>query len=205
MPEPASPESQEEAQQEESARFAQPASPILRVVAAAAVVAIGLALILLGDDVPEAVGRGGPAPEFVLPLLDAGREIRLSDHRGQVVLVNFWATWCKPCEDEMPAMERLYRRLGPRGFEMLAVSVDEDPDAVRGFKEKMGITFPLLLDPSQSVARAYQTMGFPESLLVDREGNVVERYVGPREWDHPAYVERIEGLLAGGAGAPTQP
>ena len=176
-----------------------------RLVAGAAVVVIGLVVILLADEVPELVGRGGPAPDFSLPLLDGDREIRLSDYRGQVVLVNFWATWCKPCEEEMPAMERLYRRLGPHGFEMLAVSVDEDMDAVRGFREKMSITFPLLLDPSQETAQAYQTMGFPESLLVDPEGNIVERYVGPREWDHPAYVERIEALLATRTGAATQP
>jgi len=168
---------------------------LVRLAAGAAVVAIGLAVILLGDDVPAPIGRGAQAPDFALPLLDGAREIRLSEYRGQAVLVNFWATWCKPCEEEMPAMERLYRRLHPRGFEMLAVSVDEDPDAVRGFREKMGITFPLLLDPSQRVSRAYQTMGFPESLLLDPEGRVVERYVGPRQWDHPAYVERIEGLL----------
>ena len=72
-------------------------------------------------------------------------------------------------------------------------------------REKMSITFPLLLDPSQETARVYQTMGFPESLLIDPEGNVVERYVGPREWDHPAYVERIEGLLASGSGSGGQP
>jgi peroxiredoxin len=190
---------------EEKEPPAQRSSTLVRLVAGAAVLAVGLAVILLGDDVPEPVGRGGAAPDFALPLLDGDRELRLSDHRGQVVLVNFWATWCKPCEEEMPAMERLYRRLHPRGFEMLAVSVDEDSGAVRAFREKMGITFPLLMDPSQEVARAYQTMGFPESLLIDPEGRVVERYVGPREWDHPAYVERIEGLLAGRTGGRGQP
>ena len=184
---------------EESASSPERSSPLPRLLGAAVVVAIGLAVILLGDDVPLPVGRGGPAPDFSLPRLDGDRMVRLSDHRGQVVLVNFWATWCKPCEEEMPAMERLYRRLGPKGFEMLAISVDADPEPVRGFREKMSITFPLLLDPSQETARVYQTMGFPESLLIDPEGNVVERYVGPREWDHPAYVERIEGLMASGA------
>jgi peroxiredoxin len=202
MPEPAAPDSQPEEREPSAER----SGSLVRFAAGAAVVAVGLAVILLGDDVPEPIGRGGEAPDFTLPLLDGAREIRLSEHRGQAVLVNFWATWCKPCEDEMPAMERLYRRLHPQGFEMLAISVDEDPDAVRGFREKMGITFPLLLDPEKKVARAYQTMGFPESLLLDPEGRVVERYVGPRQWDHPAYVERIEGLLlaseAGGTGKP---
>jgi peroxiredoxin len=189
---------------DESAGAPQRSSLPVRLASAGAVVAIGLIVILLGDEVPDPVGRGGVAPDFSLPILGGERELRLSEHRGQVVLVNFWATWCKPCEEEMPAMERLYRRLHPLGFEMLAISVDEDEQLVRGFRDKMGITFPILMNPSQDVSRAYQTMGFPESLLVDPEGNVVERYVGPREWDHPAYVERIQGLLAAGTASPTQ-
>ena len=116
---------------------------------------------------------------------------------GKVVLVNFWATWCKPCEDEMPAMERLYQQLHPRGFELLAISVDKEAPEVAAFRDRLGLSFPILLDPSEDVSRRYQTAGYPESLLIDREGVVVERYVGPREWDDPAYVERIRALLGG--------
>ncbi len=95
----------------------------------------------------------------------------------------------------MPSMERLYQKLHQSGFEMLAISVDESPDAVADFRDRMGISFPILLDPSQDVSRSYQTMGFPESLLLDRDGVVVERYVGPRDWDHPSFAERMRALL----------
>ena len=160
------------------------------------VVAAGLGLVLLTDGPPPVLGRGAEAPDFELPRLMEAPPVSLSALRGQVVLLNFWATWCKPCEEEMPAMERLYRELGPRGFELVAISVDEEPGLVKAFRERLGITFPIALDPDQESARLYQTMGFPESVLVDREGNIVERYVGPRDWDHAAFAERIAALLA---------
>lgn len=163
----------------------------------ALVLVAALGLIWVGDsEVPAPVGRGVQAPDFDLPLLGRDERFVLSEHRGQVVLVNFWATWCKPCEDEMPSMERLYRDLAPQGFELVAVSVDESPDEVAAFRDRLGVSFPIALDPSQEVSRSYQTQGFPESLLVDRDGTVVERYVGPREWS--IYRPRIRSLIAEG-------
>lgn len=160
-----------------------------------AVVVLGLCAALFREEVAAPVSRGVEAPSFELSLLGASSPVSLADFRGQVILLNFWATWCKPCEDEMPAMERLYRTLQPEGFEMLAVSVDEGFEAVERFRQRLGVTFPILLDPSQEVARRYQTTGFPESLLIDRDGMIVERYIGPREWDHPTYAKRIRKLL----------
>ena len=154
--------------------------------------------VLSGPGAPAPVGRGSPAPGFTLERLADGAPVSLSDLRGQVVLVNFWATWCKPCEDEMPAMERLYRMLRAEGFELLAISVDHDPDEVRRFRERLGLSFPILLDPGQQVARAYLTFRFPESLLIDPDGVVLERYIGAKEWDAEAYVERIRRLLRAG-------
>jgi peroxiredoxin len=159
------------------------------------VLAAGLGLVLLADGPPPVLGRGAEAPDFELPRLMEAPPVSLSGLRGQVVLLNFWATWCKPCEEEMPAMERLYRELGPRGFELVAISVDEESGPVEAFRERLDITFPIALDPDQKSARLYQTMGFPESVLVDREGNIVERYVGPRDWDHAAFADRIAALL----------
>ena len=140
------------------------------------------------------ITKGRPAPDFQLPSLD-GPTRSLGELRGKVVLVNFWATWCKPCEDEMPAMERLHAALAPRGFELLAVSVDEDSAPVRAFRDRLDLSFPILLDPAKQAARRYQSFRYPESFLVDREGVLVERYIGPREWDAPAYRARIERLL----------
>ncbi|MDJ0849629.1 MAG: TlpA disulfide reductase family protein [Myxococcota bacterium] len=161
----------------------------------AVVVGAGFALFEFGD-AARPVGRGTPAPAFSLPRVDGSGRVSLDELRGKVVLVNFWATWCKPCEDEMPAMERLYRRLAGQGFELVAISVDEDGEAVRRFRERYGLTFTILLDPERSAARAYQTFRFPESLLVGPDGVVVERYVGEKRWDAEAYVERIRRLLA---------
>ena len=141
------------------------------------------------------VGEGLPAPDFTLPQLDGG-EITLSSLRGRVVLLNFWATWCKPCEEEMPAMERLHTKLGGPDFELLAVSVDEGDEEVRAFRDRLALHFPILRDADKSVATAYQTYRFPESWLIGRDGTVVARYIGPRDWDGPTYLERIRRLIA---------
>jgi len=165
----------------------------------AVVVSAAAYVLLTGSPAPRPVGRGSAAPEFTLPRLGSDTTVTLSALRGKVVLVNFWATWCKPCEDEMPAMDRLYRRLRGDDFEMLAISVGEDPSVVRAFRDRVGFSFPALLDQSRAVALAWQAYAFPESLLVDRDGTILERYVGPREWDAPAYVARIERLIEAGA------
>jgi len=102
----------------------------------------------------------------------------------------------------MPAMERMYQVLPREDFELVAIAIDEDASDVRAFQDRYRLSFPILLDLDQSVYAAYQTMGVPESLLVDREGRVVERYVGPREWDAPEYVDRIRRLLEGTDGDP---
>jgi len=166
------------------------------VLGAAIAVAAVLAFFA-GSSVPPPVDRGIRAPDFSLPRLGGDRFVDLESLRGKVVLVNFWATWCKPCEDEMPAMERLYRTLGGPDFELLAISVDDDRAAVEGFAQRLGLSFPILLDPEQQTAAAYQTFRFPESLLVGRDGVVVERYIGSKAWDAAAYVARIRRLLAG--------
>ena len=93
-------------------------------------------------------------------------------------------------------MERLYSKLGGPDFELLAVSVDEGDAEVRAFRDRLGLGFPILRDPEKSAATAYQTFRFPESWLIDRDGSVVARYIGPRDWDGPIYLERIRKLIA---------
>ena len=155
----------------------------------------GAAWVVFGSARPHApVGEGYAAPDFRLASLD-GEERTLSALRGRVVLLNFWATWCKPCEDEMPAMQRLYDTLGGKGFELLAISVDQGDDEVRAFRDRLGLHFPILRDPEKQAASVYETFRFPESWLIDADGVVVARYVGSREWDQPVYVERIRKLI----------
>ena len=163
---------------------------------AAAIVAAIVFALWQGSSVPDPIDRGARAPDFALARLDGSGELRLHDLRRRVVLLNFWATWCKPCEEEMPAMQRLATALGGEGLELVAVSVDEEREPVERFRERLGLGFTLLWDPDQRVARLYQAYRFPETLLIDRDGRVVERYIGPRDWDAPLYVERIRRLLA---------
>ena len=171
------------------------ASRGLRWFAAGALAIAAMSLILLGKKVPPPLVSGVAAPRFELPLLDAGHTLKLAQFRDRIVLLNFWATWCKPCEDEMPAMQRLYDKLRDEPFELLAISVDDDLEELRSFQKRLGVTFPILMDPSQAVTRQYQTTGFPESILVDRDGRVVERYIGPRDWDAEIYESRIRHLV----------
>ena len=172
----------------------------------AAVLVAGIVLVFRSDVGAPPVVRGSAAPDFDLPKLETvlaaspqssgSQRLSLQDLRGQVVLVNFWASWCEPCEREMPAMERLYASLPGDAFALVAIAIDENPEDVVAFQERMRLSFPILLDPSGRIYATYQTMGVPESLLIDAEGRIVERYVGPREWDAPEYEDRIRALMA---------
>jgi len=120
---------------------------------------------------------GAPAPDFTLQSLD-GQAVALSDYRGQVVLLNFWATWCEPCKLEMPAFDEVQQSAGPQGLQVLAVNFDEPAAEVQAFQDKLGLTFPLLLDPGAVVQRLYRVVGYPTSYWIDREGQVAAMHVG---------------------------
>jgi len=133
---------------------------------------------------------GDQAPEFRLSTFD-GKAVSLSDYRGKVVMVHFWATWCPPCVDEIPTLDRLYRQLLGRNFDIIAVSVDEGgAAAVSSFMRKNGLVLPAVLDPGRSVAGMYGTFKFPETYLVDGKGVVREKVIGPRDWAIP-YNQRV--------------
>ncbi len=148
--------------------------------------------------------RGSAAPDFSLPV-QGGANVTLSSLRGRVVFVNFWATWCAPCRTEAPSLERLYESLRGEGFEVLAISIDTEQNeaAVESFTRELGLTFPIPRDPSQRVYAAYQVSGVPETFLIDGSGQVLERFVGPQNWDDPRYAREIRRTLAAGARADT--
>ena len=149
-----------------------------------------------------ALRTGSEAPGFRLPAL-AGGEVDLASFRGQVVVVNFWATWCPPCVDEMPSLEKLHRALGPEGLVVLGVSVDEDETALRQFVARLGVTFKILRDPGgRGVAQAYRTTGYPETFVVDRNGVLHETFIGPAEWATPGAVDHFRELLRKASTAP---
>ncbi len=138
---------------------------------------------------------GLPAPNFTFPGLD-GKMVSLSDYRGTVVLVNIWATWCPPCVDEMPSMERLYKELKGEKFEILAVSIDAlGAKAVAPFMEKYNLSFPALMDPDATIKTMYQATGVPESFIVNQEGILIKKIIGPRDWAKPEFIDFFRDLI----------
>ena len=139
---------------------------------------------------------GHPLADFTLLDLQ-GHAVQLSALRGKVVFINVWATWCPPCVEEMPTIQRLHERLHARGLEVLAISIDAlGAQVVAPFMRDYRLTFPTLLDPQGTIERLYRTGGVPESFIVDRQGRLVEKIVGPRDWAHPQFLAMFERLLA---------
>ena len=138
---------------------------------------------------------GFPAPNFTFPDLN-GQQVSLSDHRGKVVLVNIWATWCPPCRQEMPSMQKLYERFEGENFEILAVSIDSTGrEAVGPFMRTMNLTFPALLDSRENIRPLYGVTGVPESFIIDKEGIVVEKIIGPIDWATPKVFLFFQDLI----------
>lgn len=137
---------------------------------------------------------GKVAPDFTLPDME-GKEITLSALRGQVVLVNFWATWCPPCRQEMPSMEELYQQLKPHGVELLAINIEANgPKVVADFLTDRSHSFPILFDQKAQVQHLYHVSRFPETFIVDRNGNIAEHVVGAIDWMQPDVVNYLRSL-----------
>jgi len=176
-----------------------PGSGTLSLLIVAALFAAGVAAYVALRPPPAPVLRNGAvAPDFHLPVHGGSKEVTLSDLRGKVVFVNFWATWCAPCRSEAPALERLHQTLLGTDFEILAVSIDkpEDEPAIAAFQKEFSIDFPILLDRDRGVYNAYQVSGVPETFLVDASGKVLEHFIGPQNWEDPRYSRAIRRALA---------
>ena len=138
---------------------------------------------------------GLPAPDFVFPGLD-GKTVRLADYKGKVVFLNIWATWCPPCREEMPSMEKLYKELKGEDFEILAVSIDASgAKAVAPFMKEYHLSFPVLLDPEGTIKTLYGTTGVPESFIIDKEGMIEQIIIGPMDWATPDVVRFFRDLI----------
>ncbi len=168
-------------------------------------VAMILALaVLVGDGFAQVTGRRGAeeraevgflAPDFTLPDLN-GTRVKLSDLRGKkAVFLNFWASWCPSCQEEMPTMEKLYQEFKPRGLEIVAVSIDREKADVAKFMITHGVTFRALLDRDGKVARKYRVTAIPTHYFIDKNGVVRSREVAAKDWSEPQTWRAIEGLL----------
>jgi peroxiredoxin len=138
--------------------------------------------------------RAKAAEDFTLPALNGGT-FRLADQRGKIVLLNFWATWCPPCLEEMPAMERLWRKHKDDGFVLVAVSVDTDPEKVVPFVTEHKLTFPIALDTTMRVANAYGVRALPSSFILGKDGFLAALALGPRHWDNSASHRLVEAMV----------
>ena len=135
---------------------------------------------------------GVAAKEF--SVRDSDHEVSLSQFRGQVVVLNFWATWCPPCVEELPSMIDMQNRLRARGVVVLGVSIDVDGDAYHRFLKQRNVNFVTVRDPEQKVAGMYGTSGWPETYIIDRQGVVRRKFVGPVNWDSPDVIQLLSKL-----------
>lgn len=174
---------------------------VLLVVLIVAVFGLSLLMKGKGGDSPsgpkgaELVGM--TAPDFSLQS-NQGGEIRLSDLKGKVVMLNLWATWCPPCRDEMPSMETLHQQLKGENFVMLAVNIEENgPEVVPGFLKQNPHSFPVLYDTKRTVQELYGVDKFPETFVIGKNGKVLDHIIGAREWSHPNMVNYFKDLARG--------
>lgn len=166
------------------------------------VVAAGAAWLARGRIQPVAAGY--PAPDFEATD-QSGRLVTLADYEGKTLLLNVWATWCGPCREEMPSMQRLYDQFSRDDFEIAAVSVDALPGGFdllgnaggdpAAFARELGLTFPVLRDPSGKIQRTYRTTGVPESFLIGPRGMIWKKVAGATAWDSEAAVAQVRRLV----------
>jgi cytochrome c biogenesis protein CcmG/thiol:disulfide interchange protein DsbE len=169
-------------------------------------VAVLSALIWVNRDRFTPLDVGSRAPDYRAQSLN-GDTVALSSFAGEVVVLNIWATWCRPCVVEMPALQRLHEQLGTDGLRIVAVSVDapegvigsfgEPGGSVRDFVEDLGLTFTVLHDPSGRIESLYQVNGLPTTFVIDREGRIQRKVLGAREWDEPPLADHIRQLVEG--------
>ncbi|MCL5286002.1 MAG: TlpA family protein disulfide reductase [Nitrospirae bacterium] len=174
------------------------------IVAAAVVVLVIGYVVKTANITPVSVGM--VAPDFTLSTVD-GKTVHLSDLRGKVVMLNFWATWCKPCRQEMPSMEEMYhgfKNLAGERFELIAVNENNVfyQGKIRPFLTKYGIDFPVPVDPLGKLDHLYKITGVPETFIIDQKGVVAEHVIGPRDWRMKDSLVTVHSLLDHGPSTP---
>jgi len=154
-------------------------------------------IVMLATVLPSsliALELDGPAPDFTLRS-NQDKNIRLADLRGQVVMINFWATWCGPCLQEMPLLDELYKKYEAAGFTLLGVNVEDDSSKAEGMLEQLGVSFPILFDVENIASELYEVDAMPSSVFVDRDGNFRHVHRGFRPGDEDGYNKVIKALI----------
>jgi cytochrome c biogenesis protein CcmG/thiol:disulfide interchange protein DsbE len=141
----------------------------------------------------EASVAGSVAKQFTFDL--NGKQMQLSDLRGKIVVLNFWATWCPPCVDETPSLIALQKEIAPHNATVLGVSVDDDSQAYHQFLQDHKIDFPTFRDPSEKIAAEYGTHMWPETYVIGRDGRIVRKFIGEQDWTSPAMTSYIQSLF----------
>lgn len=152
---------------------------------------VSILYLSLHDNVVKA---GDRAPDFSIKT-DSGRTVTARDFGGKLLILNFWATWCPPCVDEVPSLEQLQHQLGSKGLVILGVSEDKDPQAYRAFLDRFKVTYLTARDPGVVIKPKYGTVQIPESYIIDQNGKVVEKIVGEANWVSERMLEHVQSLL----------
>jgi peroxiredoxin len=164
------------------------------LVGAVAVLAIALVWVVYGTLEPPVVNAGDKAPGFTI-VTDRGRKVTPADFGGKLLVLNFWATWCAPCVEEVPSLNAFQRQLAAQGVVVLGVSVDINDKQYKQFLNSFHITFDTFRDPDATIASRYGTFEFPETYIIDSSGRVVEKIISNQNWTDPEFVARIQKML----------
>ena len=160
--------------------------------------ALGIGSHMMKDELFP-VNVGSTAPDFRAKVLGQNRYKTLADYKGQVVILNIWATWCGPCQVEIPTLEKLYQEYSGKGLKLVAVSIDDyvSEDSIRAFARNFGMTFEVLHDSTHAIERQYQATGYPETFVIGKEGTIRKKWIGPDDWSsqgNRALVAQLLGL-----------
>lgn len=150
-------------------------------------------LLLLSGGV-AAIPEKGPAPDFTLKSRQ-GHNVKLSEHRGEVIMINFWASWCAPCRKEMPLLEELYQRYKDGGFTLLGVNVEEDSNSAKALLREVQVSFPILFDNSNKVSEMYKVEAMPSTIILDRDGKVRFMHKGYQPGYEDEYQKQVRELI----------
>jgi cytochrome c biogenesis protein CcmG/thiol:disulfide interchange protein DsbE len=166
-----------------------------RILQAALALMMALFCVALYTSLHETiVNAGDKAPDFSIRT-DTGKTVTARDYGGKLLLLNFWATWCPPCIEEIPGLNEMSRQLGPKGLVILGVSVDKDEAVYRKFLQTSPLAYLTARDPEQNINQSYGTIQYPESYLIDRNGKVVEKYISVQPWASPQMLQHVQSLL----------